>query len=82
MNYVETDDDNIVLYHQVLNHVRVISGRSALVLVVDSKHDRRVVFFSTDVDLDALTIYRMYKAIVSMISIRYRQNNVPVFIML
>ena len=33
-----------------------------VVLVVDTKHNRRAVLFSTDVDLDALTIYRYYKA--------------------
>ena len=30
--------------------------------MVDTKHNRRAVLFSTDVDLDALTIYRYYKA--------------------
>ena len=33
-----------------------------VVLVVDTQHHRRAVLFSTDVDLDALTIYRYYKA--------------------
>jgi hypothetical protein len=33
-----------------------------VVLVVDTKHNRRALLFSTDVEVDALTIYRYYKA--------------------
>jgi hypothetical protein len=56
-----TDDDEIVLYHQVLNHVQ--SQRNLrVVLVVDTKHNRRAVLFSTDINLDALTLYRYDKA--------------------
>ena len=58
---VETEDDAIVLYHQVLNHVQC-QCNLRVVLVVDTTHRRRAVLFSTDVDLDALTIYRYYKA--------------------
>jgi DDE superfamily endonuclease len=58
---VETEDDAIVLYHQVLNHVQCQCNLH-VVLVVDTKHHRRAVLFSTDVDVDALTIYRYYKA--------------------
>jgi hypothetical protein len=58
---VETEDDDIVLYHQVLNHVQ-FQCTLRVVLVVDTKHNRRAVLFSTDVDLDALTLYRSYKA--------------------
>jgi hypothetical protein len=58
---VETDDDDIVLYHQVLNHVH-FQCNLRVVLVVDTKHHRRAVLFSTDVALDALTLYRYYKA--------------------
>lgn len=58
---VETDDDDIVLYHQVLNHVQ-FQCNLRVVLVVAPKHNRRAVLFSTNVDLDALTIYRYYKA--------------------
>ena len=58
---VETEDDDIVLYHQVLNHVQCQSNLR-VVLVVDIKHHRRAVLFSTDVDLDALTLYRYDKA--------------------
>jgi DDE superfamily endonuclease len=58
---VETDDDHIMLYHQVLNHVQ-FQCNLRVVLVVDTKHNRRAVLFSTDVNLDALAIYRYYKA--------------------
>ena len=58
---VETDDDDIVLYHQVLNHVQ-FQCNLRVVLVVDTKHNRKAVLFSTDLHLDALTIYRYYKA--------------------
>jgi len=58
---VETEDDAIVLYHQVLNHVQCPCNLR-VVLVVDTTHHRRAVLFSTDVDLDALTIYRYDKA--------------------
>jgi hypothetical protein len=54
---VETDDDDIVLYHQVLNYVQC-QCTLRVVLVVDAKHHRRAVLFSTGVNLDALTIYR------------------------
>ena len=50
-----------MLYHQVLNHVPY-QYNLRVVLVVDTKHHRRAVLLSTDVDLDALTIYRYYKA--------------------
>jgi DDE superfamily endonuclease len=58
---VETEDDDIVLYHQVLNHVQCQCNLS-VVRVIDTKHHRRAVLFSTDVDLDALTLYRYDKA--------------------
>ena len=58
---VETEDDDIVLYHQVLNHVQ-FQRNLRVVLVVDTKHNRKAVLFSTDLNLDALTIYRYYKA--------------------
>jgi DDE superfamily endonuclease len=59
--HVETDDDDIVLSHQVLHHVPY-QCNLRVVLVVDTKHHRRAVLLSTDVDLDALTIYRYDKA--------------------
>jgi hypothetical protein len=58
---VETEEDHIVIYHQVLNHVQ-FQRNLRVVLVVDTKHNRRAMLFSTDVTLDALTIYRYYKA--------------------
>ncbi len=58
---VETEDDDIVLYHQVLNHVQ-FQCNLRVVLVVDTKHNRKAVLFSTDLNVDALTIYRYYKA--------------------
>jgi hypothetical protein len=58
---VETEDDDIVLYHQVLNHVQ-FQCNLRVVLVVDTKHHRKAVLFSTDLHLDALTVYRYYKA--------------------
>jgi DDE superfamily endonuclease len=58
---IETADNHIVLYHQVLNHVQ-FQWNLRVVLVVDTQHKRRALLFSTDVDLDALTLYRYYKA--------------------
>jgi hypothetical protein len=58
---VETDDADIVLYHQLLNHVQC-QCTLRVVLVVDTKHNRRAVLFSTDIGLGALTLYRYYKA--------------------
>jgi DDE superfamily endonuclease len=57
---VEPDDDDLVLYHQVLHHVH-FQRNLRVVLVVDTKHHRQAVLFSTDIDLDALTLYRYYK---------------------
>jgi hypothetical protein len=56
-----TDDEHIVLYHQVVNHVQ-FKCHLQVVVVVDTQHNRYAVLFSTDVDLDALTLYRYYKA--------------------
>jgi DDE superfamily endonuclease len=58
---VETHDEAVVLYHQVLNHVQ-FQCNLCVVLVVDPTHHRQAVLFSTDLHLDALTIYRYYKA--------------------
>jgi len=58
---VETEDDDIVLYHQVLNHVQ-FQCNLRVVLVVDTTRHRKAVLFSTALHLDALTIYRYYKA--------------------
>lgn len=58
---LEMDGDHMVLYHQVVNHVQ-FQCHLCVVLVVDTQRNRRAVLFSTDVDLDALTLYRYYKA--------------------
>jgi hypothetical protein len=58
---VETEDDDIVLYYQVLNHIQ-FQRNLRVVLVVDTKNKRKAVLFSTDLNLDALTISRYYKA--------------------
>lgn len=58
---VETEDDSIVLYHQALHHVQ-FQRNLRVVLGVDTKHHQKAVLFSTDLTLDALTIYRYYKA--------------------
>ena len=57
----ETEDEHIVVHHQVLNHVK-LKRNLQVVVVVNTHANRYVVLFSTDVDLDALTLYRSYKA--------------------
>jgi hypothetical protein len=58
---LETEDEHTVLYYQVLNHVKL--KRNLQVVVVVNTHAKRyVVLFSTDVTLEALTLYRFYKA--------------------
>jgi len=51
----------MVLYPQVLNQVQ-FPWHLRVVLVVDTKHQRRALLFSTDVDWDARTRYRYSKA--------------------
>ncbi len=58
---LETEDEHIVLYHQVLNHVK-LKRNLQVVVVVNTQSNRYVVLFSTHVALDALTLYRSYKA--------------------
>ena len=58
---VQSEEDDVVLYHQVLNHVH-LRRNLRVVLVVDTRTQRRAVLFSTDTDLDAQTLYRGYKA--------------------
>lgn len=57
-------DEGIELYTQVLNHVSL--KRTLRVVVVldqrDPKHPRYALLFSTDLRLEAQTIYRAYKA--------------------
>lgn len=56
-----TDDDHIVLYHQVLNHVQ-LKRNLQVVVVVNTQLNRYAVLFSPDVDLEPLRLYRYYKA--------------------
>jgi hypothetical protein len=58
---VETDAEDIVLSHQVLNHVQC-QGTLRVVRVVDTQHHRSAVRFRIEVDLDALALYRSSKA--------------------
>ena len=58
---LESEDEHIVLYHQVLNHVQ-FQRNLQVVVVVNTRANRYVVLFSTDVTLEALTLYRSYKA--------------------
>lgn len=58
---VHSEDDTIVLYHQVLNHVH-LRRNLRVVLVVDTRTRRRAVLFSTDTDMEAQALYRSYKA--------------------
>lgn len=57
---LESEDDHIVLYHQVLNHVQ-LKRNLQVVVVVHTQHNRYAVLFSTDVDLEPLKLYRYYK---------------------
>jgi hypothetical protein len=58
---LDTEDEHIVLYHQVLNHVQ-LKRNLQVVVVVHTQRKRYAVLFSTDVDLSALMLYRYYKA--------------------
>ena len=58
---LHSEDDTIVFHHQVFNHVH-LRRNLRVVLVVDTRTQRRAVLFSTDTDLDAQTLYRGYKA--------------------
>jgi hypothetical protein len=56
-----TEDDDLRLSQQVLNHLQC-QCNLRVVLVVDPKHNRQAVLFRTDLPWDALTISRYYKA--------------------
>ena len=56
-----TEDAHIMLYQQGVYHIQV-QCKLRVVLVVDTQRNRRAVLFSTDIDLDALTLYRYDKA--------------------
>ena len=46
---LDTEDEDIVLYHQVLNHVQ-LKRNLQVVVVVHTQRKRYAVLFSTDVD--------------------------------
>lgn len=58
---LDTEDEHIVLYHQVLNHVQ-LQCNLQVVVVVHTQRNRYAVLFSTDVDLEPQRLYRYYKA--------------------
>jgi DDE superfamily endonuclease len=57
----ETDDPDIALYHQVVNHPQ-LKRNLRLVVVSHRPTGRYALLFSTDVALSAQAIYRYYKA--------------------
>ena len=59
--YLETEDEHTVIYHQVLNHVK-LRRNLKVVVVLHIRSNRYGVLFRTDVTLDASTLYRSYKA--------------------
>jgi hypothetical protein len=58
---LDTEDEHIVLYHQVLNHVQ-LKRDLQVVVVVHTQRNRYAVLFRTDVDLEPQRLYRYYKA--------------------
>jgi hypothetical protein len=58
---LDTEDDHIVLYHQVLNDVQLKRNLN-VVVVINTQLNRYAVLFSTDIDLEPLKLYRAYKA--------------------
>jgi hypothetical protein len=56
-----TEDEHIVLYHQVLNHVH-LKCNLLVVVGVHTQRQRYAVLFSTNVDLEPQRLYRYYKA--------------------
>src|SRR5262249_42259556 len=58
---LDTADEHVVLYHQVLNHVQVQCNLQ-VVVVVHTRRNRYAVLFSTDVDLEPQRLYRYDKA--------------------
>jgi hypothetical protein len=61
LEQVESGDEDIALYHQVVNHVH-LKRNLRLVLVRHRPTGRYALLFSTDVALSAQTLYRYYKA--------------------
>lgn len=58
---LEIPDTDIVLYHQVVNHVQ-FKCNLRVVLVVNTRTKRQALLFSTDIALGALPLYRYYRA--------------------
>jgi DDE superfamily endonuclease len=58
---LDTADEHIVLYHQILNHVQ-LQCNLQVVVVVHTQRNRYAVLFSTDVALEPQRLYRYYKA--------------------
>jgi hypothetical protein len=58
---LDTEDDPIVLYPQVLNHVQ-LQRNLQVVMVVHTQRHRYAVLLSTDMDREPLRLYRAYKA--------------------
>ena len=58
---LDSEDEHIVLYHQVLNHVQ-LKRDLQVVVVVHTQRNRYAVLFSTDVNLEPQRLYRYYKA--------------------
>lgn len=60
---IETDDKGVTLYQQRLDHPH-FKRTLNVVVVVDTRgrKPRQRILFSTDLDLDAVTLYRYYRA--------------------
>jgi DDE superfamily endonuclease len=58
---LDTEDEHIVLYQQVLNHVQ-LQCNLQVVVVVHTQRNRYAVLFSTDVNLEPQRLYRYDKA--------------------
>ena len=61
LDRLDTEDDHLVLYHQVLNHVQ-LKRNLQVVMVVNTQRNRYAVLLSTAIDLEPLRLYRAYKA--------------------
>ena len=57
---LDTEDEHIVLYHQVLYHVQ-LKCNLKVVVVFNTQYNRYAILFSTDVEIYTLTLYRDYK---------------------
>jgi uncharacterized protein with NAD-binding domain and iron-sulfur cluster len=60
---IDTDQNGVVVYQQLLNHKR-FKRTLNIVVVVDTrgKTPRQAILFSTDLTLPALTLFRYYRA--------------------